>query len=974
MKNIINLLVLTVLNLSILSAQEYQKYLKNSYTEIDSLMALAHKGGDFQQAILLMQAGQAKAKTEFGTMDSVYAEYTGNIAFFYKKTGQYTEAEALYLEAMKIQTKIFEQGHSSIGTTYNNLGALYEKMNYADQALDYYLKAKELWQVQYGEESSQYATVLSNIASLYSGLGEKEKALVLYKETQAIRAKVYGEEHHFYAYTLNNIASVYIAMNKNEEALKLFLQATEILKAIVGEKHPYYASCLNNIAYVQRSMGDYEQALNYYKKSLKVFQASKVHDNMSVGTSLANIASTYYYQKDYQQALKYYEEAKAVKAAVVGTKHPEYAYALNLLALSHHKLGNYDQAWELVNQALQVLTESDLKTELTSSWAEKIQQIDFRTNKHLEYGLNSLEMIYNLIPDDPEIRAVEEKQIIVANLASSLLDQFQNSLQHDNDKLRMLGQNSLWMKRNLNLLSEEENIARAFQLVDQNKSVLLMKASQSRQAYSLGNLPKELVEKDKDLRKQQAKLQAELIAASKEEKDSLRKGLIQVNQEMDAWLKNIEEAHPRYHKLKFQTTKVELAEIQKRLPSNTAMIEYAISDSSLHIFWITAEDQKWLRKNILATELKAKIKSMHEVLSNYSLLSKEHGKASFEQYTDLAYYFYEQLLADLLDGPQEIENLIIITDGELGHLPFESFLTEKAAANSNFKALKYLVLDYNISYHYSANLWTNKLKSNKLNNGEVLAIAADYGEQDNGADLANRDRSAIMLREALQPLPEAKKEVESLSKYLKGVFNWGEHTSERYFKENAGDYAVIHLAMHGLLNDKDPLLSSLAFTEDGDAEENNFLQAYEISKMELNADLVVLSACETGYGRFETGNGIASLARAFMYAGVPSMVVSLWQVNDASTNIVMQRFYQSLAKGESKASALRQAKLDYIEMVEQPLMAHPAFWSPFVLIGNEEPIKLKQTYQLAWLGWPIGGGLLLIFFGRFLLKRRREEV
>ena len=160
------------------------------------------------------------------------------------------------------------------------------------------------------------------------------------------------------------------------------------------------------------------------------------------------------------------------------------------------------------------------------------------------------------------------------------------------------------------------------------------------------------------------------------------------------------------------------------------------------------------------------------------------------------------------------------------------------------------------------------------------------------------------------------------------------------FKEKAGDYAVIHLAMHGLLDPNAPILSSLAFTEDGDSVENNFLHAYEISKMKLNADLVVLSACETGYGRFDKGNGIASLAQAFAYAGAPALVVSLWQVNDYVTSEIMKNFYQNLANGMEKDEALQRAKMQYIKDAIE-VGAHPAFWSPFILMGNTDAIYLK---------------------------------
>ncbi|MCP4443302.1 MAG: CHAT domain-containing protein, partial [Aureispira sp.] len=188
----------------------------------------------------------------------------------------------------------------------------------------------------------------------------------------------------------------------------------------------------------------------------------------------------------------------------------------------------------------------------------------------------------------------------------------------------------------------------------------------------------------------------------------------------------------------------------------------------------------------------------------------------------------------------------------------------------------------------------------------------------------------------------------------------------------AKDYGVIHLAMHGILNKKHPILSNLAFTKDDDLEQNNFLHAYEISQLELHADLVVLSACETGYGKFKQGEGVLSLARSFMYAGVPSLVVSLWQVNDASTAQIMNYFYENLAKKKDKATALQQAKLEYLKTAKG-LAAHPAFWAPFIQIGNSEPIliKTKHNYTL----WYILGGVFLILglvLAFFYFRNRKQ--
>ena len=178
--------------------------------------------------------------------------------------------------------------------------------------------------------------------------------------------------------------------------------------------------------------------------------------------------------------------------------------------------------------------------------------------------------------------------------------------------------------------------------------------------------------------------------------------------------------------------------------------------------------------------------------------------------------------------------------------------------------------------------------------------------------------------------------------------------------------------MHGMLNSQYPILSSLAFTESRDSIEDNFLQAYEISNMKLNADMVVLSACETGYGRFEQGEGVMSLARSFMYAGIPSLVVSLWQVNDASTAKIMQLFYKNISAGMDKAEALRQAKLSYIKG-QSGIMTHPAFWAAFVQLGDSSPIKIKEKNEYSAIVWlSIGIAAVLMFSALIFLRRKKH--
>jgi CHAT domain-containing protein len=172
---------------------------------------------------------------------------------------------------------------------------------------------------------------------------------------------------------------------------------------------------------------------------------------------------------------------------------------------------------------------------------------------------------------------------------------------------------------------------------------------------------------------------------------------------------------------------------------------------------------------------------------------------------------------------------------------------------------------------------------------------------------------------------------------------------ETAFKREALDYSILHFAVHGLVDAKNSDFSGLAFSEDKSKVEDNILYAYEIKQLDLNADLVVLSACETGIGLYQSGEGILSLGREFMYAGVPSVLSTLWSLNDYSGSIIIKEFYAKLNLGMDKDEALRQAKLHYLDN-HTGISSHPALWACFVQIGDYNSISVHKSYT----AWSIG--------------------
>lgn len=990
----------------------------SSIEELDEKFHQLKKEKRYSEIIPYMRAAVAKAKQDYGSQDTVYArmlyqlgvayDYTEHykesielyeqarliqeeqnplskdfantlnaVGYYYHHTGEYDDALQLYIEAKEIREEVLGVEHPDYAISLNNLGYLYHDISEYDKALFVYIQAKEVREKVLGKEHPDYATSLNNLAYLYHDIGELDKALPLYIQALDIDEKNYGAEGGDYAMSLNNLAHLYHDMENYDKALPLFIKAVEIQKKEYGFSHFAYAFSLHSLAYCYGNMKNYDKALPLYNQALNIQAKVLGREHWDYSITLNNLAYAYKDIGEYDKALPLYIESKNINKKVLGTKHPDYILSLNNLASLHKEMGEYDQAKSYLIEAIQATSSTNIPWDINPTWANYLAEAEYTSYHHLEMILTSLACVYELLENDQSTVNVKEKQQIVVDLAIELNTQLLDLVSNEKDKLRALKQSSQWVHKGLMMLDSQKNYAKAFSLIDQNKSVLLLQANKLDDAYKLGNLPKDLVLKDKKMSDKQTELQARLNEhRPKSEKDSLRTLLNSLNADMMIFEKTLKEQYPKYYQLKHKKVETKIEEIQELLDAQTALIEYVITDSLIHIFYVDQETIQWEKSLVANKKLKRHIQKLRAALSDYELIAKQ-GKLAYQQYTEHAHWFYQNLIASVLEGKKHIKNLVIVTDGELGHLPFETFLLEEAAPKTmNYSDLHYLVQDYNISYNYSAALWKeNKTAAKPSNNGQLLALAANYDIQLKSSMSTKRLAADRMQREMLDPLPAARKEVEMLQEKYLGVFAFDTLASERMVKEKAADFAILHFATHGILNNQRPMLSALALTENSDSTESNFWQAHEISKMNLNTDLVVLSACQTGYGKFEEGNGIASLARAFMYANASALVVSLWQVNDNTTSEIMKNFYANLSNDMYKDQALRQAKLKYIQAAKG-IAAHPAFWSPFIMIGNTTAIDLKtkttddDKENMLWL---TGGLLASLTIGGGIWARRRKK-
>ena len=231
------------------------------------------------------------------------------------------------------------------------------------------------------------------------------------------------------------------------------------------------------------------------------------------------------------------------------------------------------------------------------------------------------------------------------------------------------------------------------------------------------------------------------------------------------------------------------------------------------------------------------------------------------------------------------------------------------------------------------------------------------------------------MRAGIKELPGADKEIRLLKSKYKGLYPTKMNASEKAWKKNAPDYGILHFAMHGLIDEKDPEYSSLVFSENGDKEEDNFLYAYEIKQSKLNASMVVLSACETGAGKYQRGEGVLSIGRGFMYAGVPAVVMTLWKLNDQSASELIENFYTNLEAGQQKDKALQQAKIKYLE-TSNNMAAHPALWACFVQLGDYSAIKIEKVdyFNYVIISVVIGSVLAFVILFYYLMLKKRKPV
>lgn len=810
-----------------------------------------------------------------------------------------------------------------------NLGRTHSRLGNTELSLLSLQRALSLIQ-EYPEfcDTAMEAQNLNAFGSTYLRLGNYNKSIEYLQKSLALKDQVDS---------WNSLAINYKHQRKFDKAIPIY---ERLLKKKLTEE--YKAIVYNNLGSAHLALKHYPEATKFVKEGLKVNRKTKRKIGLLVSLELLGII---YYETDlYKLAEKHFAEARSQ----FKTQSSE------LLMFSSQNFW----AMKDTTNALYFGEKAVYKTDSSLYF----YSISSPSVSEMFQGQLWLIQLYDMLAiNENQFR---DKTVQISNLSHEFLLKFREAYLGPTLELTT---NSLFLYeaaiKNLDLLASDSNQIEmredAFTFSEWSKVQALGGERRIKDAKQGFNLPQELVEKEDFLKSRESILKSQIEQYSNGDSIKLayfKKKLFVNENSQDSLLNIFRTNYPRYYQLRYKNETLNVKDVQQKLNSNQAFIEYFQGDSSSFVFLITSSQYKMvpieLHTDSLILELRNDFKD--EII--------KQSLPAFAKKSHAVYQAYLEPVVSLLG--EQITELIVVPDGNLSYIPFDILVSEPFN-NQETKELPYLLNDYQVHYTYAASLYFNDF-SNLSSNNEYLAFAPKYENLNSDSTSSTRLGN---FRSQITALKHNTDEVNYIASKFKGRGFLNETAHERNFKEYVKEYGLLHLAMHAIIDDEDPMNSKLVFTDTRDSLEDDVLHAFEIYNMEIPSQLTVLSSCETGFGAMAKGEGALSLARAFSYAGSPSIVMSHWPVDDQTTAELMRFFYDHLAQGKTKSEALRQSKLDFLNTTHSARV-HPFFWGSFVVLGDDTPIKINAIPLVHPL-WILLISLMAIISIGYVTMRRR---
>lgn len=923
----------------------------------------------------------AKSRTDTINISMLYRSMAGYLSYFgeIEKSNSLFKAAVDVLEAYsQADTRSLMMAHGDYSTSLLNQGKIEEALRYAKLTL----KEAEAYA---GPKHRDYATSLDEIGYCYLAMRDFRLAKRYFLQSLDIYLQTVGEYHTSVADLYVRLSKIHIAQLEYEVGLEYLEKAVRIREKILGPNNPYTVNHFGNLGWAYLEMGRYEESRQIYEEAVaRALQFEPVNE-YAVAYMENNLALAYQYSGRFSEAEQTIKRAIARKKAIFEPTHRQISLSLTTLASLYLHLEQYDKAKRTIDECIGITANALAYDSIFHAESLVIAADWAYQTKAYPQGLNYLKKAESLLQTNSIVVRFERLELLEVQIKTLIaLDKREEALQKiaiaDQEiqeilprqqqraarlKLQEIAHN-LYLKGvalcyQMHQKSQANSwLKQAFHYAESAKAAVLYQEMYELSLQQKGLVPPAITQLETDIRSRQRYLNQQLLELQStanptdDEIAEIESELFKNQVQTDSLFSVIENNYPQYYQLKIKTPRFELPFIQSQLTAKQSLIEYLVDEDKVWVFVISAEgvDLLPLRGTL---NLNQQIDQLR-----YALIDPEQGSASHQQYLTHAADLYQKLVQGI--SGQLKSELIIIPDDILSYLPFECLLSKPATAQQSTPQLSFWLKEKSISYAYSASLWAQSRKQRRYAPKSLLAVAPKFDAPDK--------TFAYNRSDYLGPLMASRAEAQSVAQIWQGETLLDSMASVQNFASMASQYQIIHLATHGKILDEGTGRSFLAFYSPDDTlrlGERSYPQVKalylaDLFSLRLRSDLVVLSACETGLGKLYKGEGVASLARGFTYAGAASILNTLWSVSDEGSKILMERFYFHLNQAHSRVEALRLAKLDLIKT--RPEYSQPFYWAGYILVGDERKVELPRRengviYLLLLLSLGLVGGMLV---------------
>lgn len=912
--------------------------IKTSYiSEVPDLYAFAHclkafimmLEGEYHQALMLTHRADSIYRSHYDTTDIEYVTILNNYGAIYGNIGQYSLAMAFAKRTFEIIQKHYDQSTINYVTSLNNLSTASWESGEYQQAVELLKSAIEL-----NEKNERLELLVSNYYNIQAPLlamGDYEQAYNYMQLALTTFRSKSMEDPYMEFHIVKSIVSYYLDMGKYDAATQMMNELKNLTDRWFSDTEYMQIQYKLLMANFYRQTEKSDLALKMYNECLPYYIEN-------YGKWSGPTGNIYYFMGELQsdignfgKALTYLKEARHSYQAYFGSDHPRVYETSYALANNAAKMGNRTTAFEYLSEILGGVNAS-------YKHSPKIPTLE---------ALPSFLYLEDAIGLKAELlsQAINPDSLLIGIKFFLLLDSAYHQLSvrygglDKRDDLRTSA--STWYRKAVSLAHKlfqitgsQDWLELGYYFSEKVRYLRMQEILRKKNALNFGDVPEELLAKELQLRKHLSNLRSQINDISRSDSIvyfGLMREIFQNERLYQHFLQKLEIAHPKYYELKYQSNVVGIEDIRETLlHEGEQLVQYCLNKDELFIHVIGSTKSSFTR-----VELPEDFEEL--VYSWFGQIS-----TAFDQdISSKSHQIYKVLIEPVFQYLEEA-HMVIVPDLYLHYVSFDALSSYQSKSG-------YLMENFAIRYAYSPTTLVAKAQAKSEGDYKYswIGFVPDFGLNATSARYLGLTR-----------LPWAERLGKKIRKLFDGKLWTGKQASLYNFNKIRDRTGILHFGTHAIVNDQNPLESFLALH----GEDSNYhkLTADDIFNMDLQADLVVLTACQTAKGKILAGEGMMSLARAFEYAGSKNIVSTLWSIDDQQTTKIMEKFYQRVAIGIPPQVALRESKIWYLTE-HAGLLAHPFYWAGLQFSGEFMALNLPGSRLESYKIILAFGGLIILF-------------